>query len=163
MRIAALLLCSSLALAASNATAQEVSREKRAAIEHLMQVTNALALGQQLSGVFVSQLAPLVRSQNPGVPQHVIDAIPEEVNAVLAESLPAFKELVVVLYDKYFTLDELQGLGAFYSTPLGRKTIAVMPTVMEESVRTGMQWGRALGPRIAERIRARFKSENIKI
>jgi hypothetical protein len=89
--------------------------------------------------------------------------VPEEVNAVFTEALPALRELVIPLYDRHFSLDELRGLNAFYSSPLGRKTIAVMPALLNDSMALGARWGRELGPRIAERLRARFKDENLKI
>ena len=104
-----------------------------------------------------------MRKQNPTVPQYVIDAIPEEVNAVMTEALPALKEMMIPLYDKYFTLEELRGLSGFYASPLGRKAISVMPALMQEGMRLGMRWGEAMGPRISERMRARFKNENIRI
>jgi len=150
-------------MSVGNALAQEVSSEKRAEIERLLEVTGALAIGQQMSGFFSNHLAQLIRKENPGAPQHVIDAIPQEVNAVVAESLPLFKEMVIPLYDKYLTLEDVRGLNAFYTTALGKKTISVMPALVQESMSIGAQWGQAMEPRIAQRIRARFRKENIKL
>lgn len=150
-------------LAAGGARAAEVSAEKRAVIEQLMEITGALALGKQLVDAMTKHFAQTIRQQNPNAPQYVIDAIPEEVNAVLTESLPAFKEMVIPIYDKYFTLEELQGLEAFYATPLGKKTITVMPSLLQDSMHMGMRFGEAMVPRIDERLRTRFKKEDIKI
>ncbi|HYS12801.1 MAG TPA: DUF2059 domain-containing protein [Burkholderiaceae bacterium] len=161
-RLALLSLCLA-AMSIANAPAQEVSSEKRAEIERLLEVTGALAIGQQMSNFFVTHLAQAIKKDNPNAPQHVIDAIPQEVNAVITESLPLFKELVIPLYDKHFTLDDLRGLNSFYSTPLGKKTISVMPALMQESMAMGAQWGQAMEPRIAQRLRARFKKDNIKL
>jgi len=160
-RVALLCLCLPV-LTVGSAVAGEVSAEKRAVIEQLMDDTGALAMGQQLADVMIAQFARTIRQRNPKVPQYVIDAIPEEVNAVMTESLPMFKEMVIPLYDKYFTLEDLQGLRAFYGTPLGKKTIAVMPGLMQESLRMGMQFGESMAPRIDQRIRSRFKKEDIK-
>jgi hypothetical protein len=38
-----------------------------------------------------------------------------------------------------------------------------MPALLNESMTLGARWGRELGPRIAERMRARFKDQNLKI
>src|SRR5712664_168731 len=152
-RLALLSLCLA-AMSIANAPAQEVSTEKRAEIERLLEITGALAVGQQMSSFFVTRLAQAIRRDNPNAPQHVIDAIPQEVNAVIVESLPLFKELVIPLYDKYLTLDDLRGLNSFYSTPLGKKTISVMPALVQESMAMGAQWGQAMEPRIAQRLRA---------
>ena len=157
----ALLLC--LLLGSGAALAQQVAPEKRAEIEHLLDSTGAVAIGQQMAGFFVKQLAQDIQRENPRVPKYVLDAVPEEVNTVFAEALPALKELVIPLYDRHFSLEELRGLNAFYSSPLGRKTIAVMPALLNDSMSLGARWGRELGPRIAERLRARCKDENLKI
>ena len=37
------------------------------------------------------------------------------------------------LYDKYFSEEELVQMLAFYRTPVGRKTIEVMPSLMQEA------------------------------
>jgi hypothetical protein len=38
------------------------------------------------------------------------------------------------LYDKFFTEDELRGLISFYRSPVGQKSIEVMPELMRESM-----------------------------
>jgi hypothetical protein len=157
----ALLLC--LLFGAGAALAQPVAPEKRAEIERLFDITGASAIGQQMAGFFVKQLAQEIQRGNPRVPQYVLDAVPEEVDTAFKEAMPALRELIIPLYDKHFTLEELRGLNAFYTSPLGRKTTAVMPALMNDSMTLGARWGRDLGPRIAERLRARFKDENLKI
>jgi uncharacterized protein len=161
-RLVLMLVCL-MTMSIGNALAAEVSSEKRVEIERFLEITGAFAIAKQASSFFVTQLAQVIRKQNPNVPQYVLDALPQEVNATVEENLPLFKEMIIPLYDKYFTLDELQGLNGFYSTPLGKKTISVMPALLQESMTLGNQWGQAMGPRINQRIRARFKQENIKL
>ena len=62
----ALLLC--LFLAAGGALAQQVAPEKRAEIERLLEATGAVAIGQQMVGFFVKQLAQDIQRENPRVP-----------------------------------------------------------------------------------------------
>ncbi|MGK5025310.1 DUF2059 domain-containing protein [Janthinobacterium sp. RB2R34] len=38
------------------------------------------------------------------------------------------------LYARYYTLDEVRGLTAFYASPLGRKMISVMPQLSVDSI-----------------------------
>ena len=52
---------------------------------------------------------------------------------------------VVPLYARYFSPDEMKQLATFYRTPIGRKSLQVMPQLMGE----GMQLGqRVIAPRI---------------
>ena len=44
------------------------------------------------------------------------------------------EQMFYPLYDKYFTEDELRGLLAFYKSPVGQKSIEVMPALTQESI-----------------------------
>lgn len=46
---------------------------------------------------------------------------------------------------------------------MGRKTIAVMPMLFEESFRAGQLWAEMLGPQIEERVRQRLIKEGFEI
>ncbi len=64
------------------------------------------------------------------------DAFAERFRALFAERLN-FSEIIeavyLPLYDKYFSEEELREMLAFYRTPLGRKSIEVMPALMQEA------------------------------
>jgi len=53
--------------------------------------------------------------------------------------------LTVQMYDKYLTEEEIKGLIQFYSTPLGQKTLSVLPKLMVELQGESMKWGEDLG------------------
>lgn len=46
--------------------------------------------------------------------------------------LPQFIDEAASVYARVFTLDELRELNAFYDTPLGKKTLASLPEVLQE-------------------------------
>jgi len=54
-------------------------------------------------------------------------------------------DLIVPIYDKYLTEDEIKGLIQFYESPLGQKAVSVLPKVVAESQQAGQMWGRELG------------------
>jgi uncharacterized protein len=66
-----------------------------------------------------------------------------------------------LMYDKYFTHDDIKGLLSFYQTELGKKTIKVLPQIVQSSLKAGQLWGQAIAPLIQERIIKRFKEEGI--
>ncbi len=51
-------------------------------------------------------------------------------------------ELLLPIYDRYYTQEDLDGLTAFYESPLGRKVLATLPQVTQESMTVGEAWGR---------------------
>lgn len=74
-----------------------------------------------------------------------------------------FVDLIVPVYAKHFTDDELDVLIEFYGTPVGKKTVSVMPQVTKEAMQIGQSWGQSLGPTIVQRVRQRLKAEGIEL
>jgi hypothetical protein len=144
---------------ATPSLAEELTAAKRADIEQLLQMTGALGVGQQMSTAVVGQMMQVLRKARPDIPERVLKVLPEEVNAVIEENLGNLKEVVIPLYHKYFTGEEIKEMIRFYSTPLGKKTIEVMPVLVNESFQAGQQWGQQLGPVIQTRVQARLKKE----
>jgi hypothetical protein len=54
-------------------------------------------------------------------------------------------ELAIPVYDKHFSNEEIKSLLQFYRTPLGQKTIQVLPMVATEMQEEGKKWGEGLG------------------
>jgi len=64
------------------------------------------------------------------------DAFAERFRALFAERLDFAQIIETVyppLYDEYFSEEELREMLAFYRTPVGRKNIAVMPSLMQKA------------------------------
>jgi hypothetical protein len=89
--------------------------------------------------------------------------LPEEIGAVFEARAGSFKEIVIPIYHKYFTGEEIKEMIRFYSSDLGRKTIRIMPALINESLTAGQQWGQSLAPLITERVKARLKREGVEL
>jgi uncharacterized protein len=141
--------------------AEELTREKRADIERLLEMTGALSLSKQMAAMAAGQMAQLLKKSRPDIPQKALDALPEEIGFVFEANMGSFKEVVIPVYHKYFTADEMKEMIRFYSTPLGQKTVKVLPSLMSETMVAGQKWGEGLGPEIGQRIKARMKKEGV--
>jgi hypothetical protein len=64
------------------------------------------------------------------------DAFAERFDSLFVERLH-FSEIIeavyLPIYDKYFSEEELREMLAFYRTPVGRKSIELMPSLMQEA------------------------------
>jgi hypothetical protein len=129
------------ALAQEGAAAAQVEPEKAAAIRRLLQVTQAT----ELMVTSIETSMPAQRAANPAIPDVFWDEFAER----LRQDVDRFIELLVPLYDKYLTLEEIQQLIAFYETPLGQRLVEVQPTLAAESMLAGQQWGARLGMEVA--------------
>jgi len=48
---------------------------------------------------------------------------------------------LIPIYDKYYTLDDLKAVNAFYLSPVGQRILQNQPLVLKESMAVGRQWG----------------------
>lgn len=152
-----------LGLAAPSVQSEELTAQKREDILQLLEMTGARSLGKQMAVALVAQLSANLRQSRPDIPPEAIDALPEVVGAVFEENIDSFIENVIPLYHKHFTASEIRGMIEFYSTPLGRKTVEVLPALMGESMRAGQQWGEGLAPEIDRRIREHLEQEGVEL
>jgi len=54
------------------------------------------------------------------------------------------------IYRKHFTQSEIQELIRIYESPLGRKMVTSNPSIMEESMAIGAQYGQKLMEEVLE-------------
>ena len=120
----------------------DIPSEKEQAIRKLMEMIGTADLGVQVSQQLLSQI-------RPAFPQ-----VPESLWAEVAESLdPAeLTGLAIPIYDRHFTMEELQALIDFYTTPVGQKVVKKLPLVAQESNAIGQQWGETKALEIVQRL-----------
>jgi hypothetical protein len=136
----AILLVLSVAIPASSSP--DIPSEKEQAIRKLMEMIGAADLGVQVSQQLLSQI-------RPAFPQ-----VPESLWAEFAGSLdPAeLTALAIPIYDRHFTMEELQALIDFYTTPVGQQVVKKLPLVAQESNAIGQQWGETKALEIIQRL-----------
>jgi len=64
--------------------------------------------------------------------------------------------MIIPIYDKHYTESDIDQLIAFYNSPIGKKMIATMPQVMQESMIAGQAWGK----QISEKVIAKLKEKD---
>jgi len=97
---------------------------------------------------------------NPIFDPKAFDILEDEITVVIDEEMTlkgTFRDMIYPIYNKHFSEDDLKKMVALNNTEFGKKMIRVMPLITQE----GMQAGQSLGPKIQERILARFKNEGI--
>ena len=60
-------------------------------------------------------------------------------------SLKELTNLLVPVYSKHLTLEDLQELIKFYKTPVGKKYAKKTPLITQESMKVGQEWGIKIG------------------
>ncbi len=166
MRILMIAITLCYFLAPRLAFCDELTLEKKAAIKELWQVTGATQIGELFGNAFAQQMTQVLKKAKPDIDPKAFDIIKEEMQALMHEELVVKESLLPFMYPiyhKYLTLDETNGLIRFYGTPLGRKTISVMPKMSQESMKAGQEWGQSIARKFQQRVLDRLEKEGIKI
>ena len=164
MRKAAIIFNMILFLSVSLAAAEDLTPEKRADIEKLIRITGSMKIAEQMANVFSQQMTAAIKAARPDIPDRMFKILDDEVMKVINEQMVAkggFLDTAIPIYSKYFTHKDIKGLLSFYETELGKKTIRVLPRVVQESMRAGQLWGQRIAPLIQERVIKRFKEEGV--
>lgn len=59
-------------------------------------------------------------------------------------------DILVPIYRKHFTAEDVAGLIRFYESPLGRKLIEAQPDMTRESMVAGEEWGRTIAEKVID-------------
>jgi len=100
----------------------------------------------------MEQMIPAIKKMIPDAPDKFWTDIMANVNP------NELINLVIPIYQKYLTEDDVKGIIAFYASPVGKKLIRVQPAIMRDSIRLGQQWGQQM----ARRILLKYKQKNYK-
>lgn len=132
------------AAATSRARVHE-QEAKQADIRHLLELTGAVNMANQsMDGMEKSVKSLMSGSLPPGeYRDQLLDLFFQKFRA--KRDTNQLVELVIPIYDKYYTHDDIKALIAFYETPVAKKMVAVLPKVLEESQAAGLKWGGELG------------------
>ncbi len=166
MRFIILTIALSCLITPSLGYCDELTLEKKEAIKELLQVTGAIQMGELFGNAFAQQMIQVLKKSKPDIDPKAFDIVKEEVEILMHEELVVKESLhpfMYPVYHKYLALEEINGLIRFYKTPLGQKTISVMPKMTQEGMKAGQAWGQSIDRKFQQRVSDRFKKEGIKI
>jgi hypothetical protein len=155
-----------LAASSVSCAEEELTDAKRADIERLLRMTNALKLGQMFASTAMNQFEQTLRQLRPDISAELVGVLREEIQKTIDESMVekgGLVDRVIPLYHRYFSHDDIKAMLAFYGTPTGQKTISVMPQLAPESLALGQQWAQQLRPQLEQRIKARLKQRGVEL
>lgn len=129
---------------ASTAHAQ-VEPAKEQDIRKLLELTVSAKIGIQV----IDNLIGSFKTNLPDVPDAFWAEFRQDINE------DDLLEMVIVIYDKHFTHEDIKGLIAFYETPLGRKITDKLPLISQESMQAGAKWGEEIAQKAITTLQKR--------
>jgi hypothetical protein len=123
----------------------QVEQLKQADIRRLLEITGAGSVAVQSMDHMEQTVRPMVTNALPpgDYRDKLVDLFFEKFRS---KRDPAeLMNLVIPIYDKYYSDEDIRGLIQLYQTPLGKKMLSALPQVMAESQAAGAKWGEQIG------------------
>jgi hypothetical protein len=121
-------------------------------------------MGHQMASMISQQMLQMMKAQHPEVPEHSVDVVREVAEKEFGDAFDGpdgLQTKMIPLYAKYLTPEDVRGLIAFYQSPLGQKSLAVMPSLMKDAMTLGQQWAAEATPRVQEAIKKRLQADGV--
>ena len=117
------------------------SQTKQASIKELFHVMQTDTL---MDKMFTSMIPGMLKQMQGQITDSVSRTRAEEMTNSVIETIKGISkkmidEDMVVLYDKYFTQNEINDFISFYKTPSGQKFIKVSPDIQKDLISIMMQ------------------------
>jgi len=137
--------------------ADESPAGKAAAIRQIMAQGEIDDLAQSYGKNVADQIYQVLKTSRPEIPPEAMSIIRAEVDKQLETDREQLLAQIAAIFDRSFTAEEIDELNRFYQTELGKKSLALMPKIMQENMEIGKRWGKDVGPALKSRLEARFK------
>ena len=144
-----LLLLAVVGMLSCSAMAQStITPEKRQEITTMLQLTGMEKLMDQMK----LQMLTSLRGRATDLPEAFWTKMASKMD------MHELLEKLIPLYDKYYTLEDLKAVNAFYKSPVGQKVMSTLPKIMQESMLVGREWGEKIGRQVAAEIEQERKA-----
>lgn len=130
--------------------------EKKQLAAKFLQVTEGEQLGMQMAEAVIGQFRSFYTRGDRQLPDAVWGEIVDEIRSVFQDAMPELMDSTAQIYADHFTQTELQEILVFYQTDTGRKTLEMLPQIMDESIRQSQSWAQKLVPTVQQRVADRL-------
>ena len=155
--LSALLFVMTIQLAALPAHA--TSPEKRDAVLRLVETLGVVDLNHLVTETFMNSVRTAAYDENPAISSKAIEIAQEELLIALANNQAALIEMFVEMYDRNFTLSEIQDMNQFYRTSTGQKLVRISPVLNEECLALSQSMAALILNEVAPVVKRRLRQE----
>ena len=104
---------------------------------------------EQTFKVVIDQMISAYKTQRPEIKQEIWDGLGASFHKIGIEEL---LDLLLPVYQKHLSLEDINNMNAFYETPTGRKFAEKTPAITQESMQAGQLWGQKIGEEFAKKL-----------
>lgn len=111
-------------------------------------------LAKQLEATFIK-----LKPEHSAEIKEAFARMPEKFSARKQELI----DQIAVFYAERFTAEELNGVSAFFGSPLGQKFISQQAVLAQQSMVLGNAWGQKIGQQLEQEIRKDLQARGIQL
>jgi hypothetical protein len=155
---AALLVCALSFPAFAQAPAAQPTREHIALARAVLDFTGARKSFDNVVPKLLTDARNNVLRTRPTL-QADLDLAAMEVAKKMAAADEELVNSIAVVYAQKFTEAELKEIAGFYQSPAGKKMVAELPNVLQESYKHMQEWSRKMSIDVMTNLRAEMKKK----
>jgi len=99
--------------------------------------------------VAIDQMMGIFKQQYTQVDSTVWNGLADEFKNASLDDLTA---MLLPVYQKHLTIDDLNSIIEFYQSPVGKKFATATPLITQESMQIGQEWGMQIGLDFAKKM-----------
>ena len=131
----------------------QVTKEQETGIRKMMRLTGMIDMIGQMTDQMISSIK---QGAPAGVPEDFWGRAREK--RMKAEDLIA---RMIPVYAKYFSVEDLKAINAFYESPAGQHLVASLGPMMQENMKIGQAWGQEVSQKLIDDLKAELgRKEN---
>ncbi len=123
----------------------QADNEYKAKLKNMFEVSGS----EETYQTVIKQMISMYKEQFSNVPEETWDDLEKE---FLKTSMDDLVDMLVPVYSRHLTLDDIQKIIEFYQTPVGKKYAEKTPLIMQESMQVGQQWGMKIGQEFQNKL-----------
>lgn len=142
---------------------QDISDADIKAAQKIVEAEKADAAAYAVVGALSRDVARLFIANNPDLEEPIQKTAEEVAKNFIKEKKSAFTDVVVRLYAKRFTSEELASIAQFYETEVGKKYAAEQAKLSAEILQESTNWGDQMVETIVAAFRKAMADKGYKL
>ncbi len=123
--------------------------------DNIRKILESTGIADQ-SIIAINNMFQTYKTSMPNVPKKFWDSFSKEIDA------NSLIDLIIPIYDKYYSEEDLKQLAEFYQSPLGKKIISTLPNLTADSMKAGQEWGKSISEKIMLQLQNEKFEEELK-
>ncbi len=130
---------------------QAADTEKRAKIIEMIEVSGSANVLDEATQLLIPDILKQIQQRDARLTQEHANELAKVMVQEMQKSKGSFIAQLVPLYEKAFTIEEIEHSIEYYKSPLGQSIMKKMPQLLQSSIQIGQVWGKEVTNRIAQR------------